>query len=292
MTTTPLSVFAPAKINLTLHVCGRRADGYHLLDSLVVFAGTGDWISVRRADDIRLDITGPYSQGLSGEGDNLVTRAARYLLAVTGRKEGAHITLEKNLPIASGIGGGSSDAAATLIALSQLWDENLAPLADADLAAKLGADVPVCLRRVPTFMRGIGELLAPAPDLPPAWLVLVNPNKPLATKAVFGALNGRTSAPQSEALYRGLPTAADLGRILSGGRNDLAAAAGEVMGEISEMLAALEGTPGCLLAQMSGSGPTCFGLYGDSQAAGAAAEALKSAQPGWWIAPAPLMSGA
>jgi 4-diphosphocytidyl-2-C-methyl-D-erythritol kinase len=283
------SIFAPAKINLTLHVCGRRADGYHLLDSLVVFAGAGDWISVRRADDIRLDVTGPYAAGLSGEGDNLVTRAARYLLAVTGRNEGAHITLEKNLPIASGIGGGSSDAAATLIALAQLWDENLAQLADADLAAKLGADVPVCLRRVPTLMRGIGELLTPAPDLPPAWLVLVNPNKPLATKAVFGALGGRYSNPSAAARFTGLSTAADLARALNDGRNDLAAPAGEVMPEIAEMLAALEGTTGCLLARMSGSGPTCFGLYGDSQAAGAAAEALKSARPGWWVAPAPLM---
>ncbi|MGE3474523.1 MAG: 4-(cytidine 5'-diphospho)-2-C-methyl-D-erythritol kinase [Rhodospirillaceae bacterium] len=288
--TAPLSVFAPAKINLTLHVCGRRADGYHLLDSLVVFASVGDVISVRRADDIRLDITGPYAEGLSGEGDNLVTRAARYLLAVTGRNEGAHIALEKNLPIASGIGGGSSDAAATLIALSQLWDENLAQLGDADLAAKLGADVPVCLRRTPTFMRGIGEALTPAPDLPPAWLVLVNPNRPLATKAVFGALNGRTSTPQTETLYAGLPAAADLARALKGGRNDLATPAGEVMAAIGEMLRALEGTTDCLLARMSGSGPTCFGLYGDSEAAGAAAKALKSARPDWWVAPAPFMS--
>lgn len=287
--TAPLSVFAPAKINLTLHVCGRRADGYHLLDSLVVFAGAGDWIRVRRADDIRLDITGPYSEGLSGEGDNLVTRAARYLLAVTGRKEGAHITLEKNLPIASGIGGGSSDAAATLIALSQLWDENLAQLADTDLAAKLGADVPVCLRRAPAFMRGIGELLTPAPDLPSAWLVLVNPNTPLATKTVFGALGGRYSAPQPEAIYAGLPTAADLARALKNGRNDLAAPAEEVMPGIAEMRAALEETQGCLLARMSGSGPTCFGLYGESQAAHAAAAALKAARPGWWVAPAPLL---
>ncbi len=291
MTTTALSVFAPAKINLTLHVRGRRADGYHLLDSLVVFAGVGDWISLRRADDIRLDITGPYCAGLSGEGDNLVTRAARYLLAVTDRKEGAHITLEKNLPIASGIGGGSSDAAAALIALSQLWDENLAQLAGVDLAAKLGADVPVCLRRTPTFMRGIGEILTPAPDLPPAWLVLVNPNKPLATKAVFGALGGRYSTPQAETLYSGLPAAADLARTLKGGRNDLAAPAGEVMPEIGHMLALLEETSGCLLARMSGSGPTCFGLYGDSRAAGAAAEFLKSARRDWWVAPAPLMSG-
>lgn len=289
MTTVPTSVFAPAKINLTLHVRGRRDDGYHLLDSLVVFAGVGDRISVRRADSISLEIIGPYAEGLSREGDNLVTRAAHYFRAVTGRQEGAHIALEKNLPLASGIGGGSADAAATLMALSQIWDENLAQLADADLAANLGADVPVCLRRAPTFMRGIGEVLTPAPALPPAWLVLVNPNKPLATKAVFGALNARYSAPGPETRYTGLTRAADLAQVLATGRNDLAAPAGEVMTDIGRMLGALEGTPGCLLARMSGSGPTCFGLYGDSAAAGAAGAALKAAHPGWWVAPAPLI---
>ena len=191
-----VSVFAPAKINLTLHVRGRRADGYHLLDSLVAFAGVGDWINVRRASVITLAITGPFTNGLNtSDGDNLVLRAAHYLATVTGRIEGARITLEKNLPIASGIGGGSADAAATLMALGQLWDENLAQISDADLAATLGADVPVCLRRTPTFMRGIGEDLTPAPDLPPTWLVLVNPGKPLATKDVFAALNGRYTDP-------------------------------------------------------------------------------------------------
>lgn len=290
MNETPLSVFAPAKINLTLHVRGRRADGYHLLDSLVVFAGVGDWISVRRAKDVTLSITGPFASGLrADDGDNLVLRAAHFLATVTGRAEGAHITLEKNLPIASGIGGGSADAAATLMALAQAWEENLAQISDADLAAQLGADVPVCLRRTPTFMRGIGEDLSPAADLPTAWLVLVNPGKALATKDVFDALKGRYTEPAPAEFFRGLSSTADLARALASGGNDLAAPAGELMPEIGEMLAALAATTGCLLTRMSGSGATCFGLYEDSSAAGAAVNTLRAAKPGWWVAPAPLL---
>lgn len=290
MTDTALSVFAPAKINLSLHVCGRRADGYHLLDSLVAFAGVGDWISVRRADDFALAITGPFANAFDpSDGENLVLRAARFFAAATGRNEGAHITLQKNLPVASGIGGGSSDAAATLTALGQAWDENLAQLADADLAAALGADVPVCLRRTPTFMRGIGEQLTPAPALPPAWLVLVNPGKPLATKGVFATLNGRFSAPAAETIFAGLSSVWDLAQAVAKTRNDLARPAEELMGEIGEMLRQIEETRGCLLARMSGSGPTCFGLYEDSRAAGAAAETIRAARPGWWATPAPLL---
>jgi 4-diphosphocytidyl-2-C-methyl-D-erythritol kinase len=287
---TALSVFAPAKINLSLHVCGRRADGYHLLDSLVAFAGVGDWISVRRADDFALAITGPFADALTpDDGHNLVLRAAHFFATATSRTDGAHITLEKNLPVASGIGGGSSDAAATLTALAQMWDENLAQIADADLAAALGADVPVCLRRVPTFMRGIGEKLTPASALPPAWLVLVNPGKPLATKAVFGALNERFSPPARETLFGALSSAQDLAQALKKTKNDLALPARELMGEIGEMLGILEHTEGCLLARMSGSGPTCFGLFGSSSAAGAAAEAIRTSRPGWWVTPAPLL---
>jgi len=285
------SVFAPAKINLTLHVRGRRADGYHLLDSLVGFVGAGDWISVRREKRMTLEITGPFAPALSNDAaENLILRAARFLAAATGREdEGAHIKLEKNLPVASGIGGGSTDAAATLIALSQLWDENLAQFADADVAAKLGADVPVCLRRAPTFMRGIGDELTAAPALPPAWLVLANPGKPLATKTVFAALAGRTSAPPPPERFAALTSAGDLAAALAAGDNDLGIPARTLMPEIPDMLDALAARPGCLLARMSGSGPTCFGLFADTEGASAAAAALKAAHPGWWVAPAPLL---
>lgn len=290
-------VFAPAKINLTLHVRGQRADGYHLLDSLVVFAGVGDEVAARRADGLALTVTGPFAAALSdGGGENLVLRAARLLAAAGGggRPRGAEIALEKNLPVASGIGGGSSDAVAALTACARLWDDDLARLAGADLtdarlAANLGADVPVCLRRRPTFMRGIGEDLVPAAALPPAWFVLANPGRPLATKAVFQALGGRFSAPPPAEAFAGLRDAAALAAALRTGGNDLAAPAAALMPEIPAMLEQLAATPGCLLARMSGSGPTCFGLYGSASAAADAAARLAAARPGWWVAPAPLL---
>lgn len=290
MTGAALSVFAPAKINLSLRVVGKRGDGYHLLDSLVVFAGVGDWISVTRAEHIALSVSGPFAGDLPADGgDNLVLRAAHYLAAAAARGDGAHITLEKNLPVASGIGGGSSDAAAALIALSQLWGENLAELADADIAARLGADVPVCLRRAPTFLRGIGDQLSAAPDMPAAWLVLVNPGRPLATKAVFNAFKGPGSAPAPDSRFEGLSTAAALAGALAASGNDLAAPAIALMPEIADILRALEAAPECLAARMSGSGPTCFGLFADGARAGAAAEALRGAHRAWWVAAAPLL---
>lgn len=285
-----ISVFAPAKINLSLHVCGRRDDGYHVLDSLVVFAGIGDWISARHASTFELSIGGPFADTLGTTADeNLVLRAARFLAATTGRGEGARIHLEKNLPVASGIGGGSSDAAATLSACAELWGENLSPLADADLAAGLGADVPVCLRRRATFMRGIGEILDPAPELPSAWLVLVNPGLALSTKDVFAALTGRFSTPPPADALRDLKTPADLAAGLKVFRNDMSAPAIELMPDIAQILHRLEALPGCLLARMSGSGPTCFGLFATSGEAGHAADALRRARPDWWVAPAPLL---
>jgi 4-diphosphocytidyl-2-C-methyl-D-erythritol kinase len=292
--TDAVGVAAPAKINLALHVCGRRDDGYHLLDSLVVFAGVGDRVTARAASGFRLDITGPFAGGLAAEADNLVLRAARWLAAKTGAvktgaTEGADLSLEKNLPIASGIGGGSSDAAATLMACARIWGVDVSNLPHGELAAQLGADVPVCMVRRPAIMRGIGEDISVLPSLPAAWLVLANPNLPLATKAVFGALRGRYST----ALEPMPPCkdAADLARYLEGQRNDLALPAIELMPAIGTVLEALSATPGCLLARLSGSGPTCFGLYGTEAAAQNAANALKTTHSGWWIAPAMMLTG-
>lgn len=284
-----VSVAAPAKINLALHVCGRRGDGYHLLDSLVVFAGVGDRITARAASDFHLDITGPFADGLAAESDNLVLRAARWLAAKTGASRGAHLSLEKNLPIASGIGGGSSDAAATLIACARMWGANADSLPHVELAAALGADVPVCLVRRPALMRGIGEDVTVLSSLPAAWLVLANPGLPLATKAVFSALNGRYSA----ALEPMPPCAdaADLARYLARQHNSLAAPAIELLPVIAVILNALSATPGCLLARLSGSGPTCFGLYATEAAAQSAASALKAAHSDWWLTPAPMLTG-
>ena len=284
-----VKVAAAAKINLALHVCGRRANGYHLLDSLVVFAGVGDVITARAAPDFRLEITGPFAGGLAAEADNLVLRAARWLAAKTGSSLAAHLALEKNLPIASGIGGGSSDAAATLTACAQLWGADADRLPHAELAATLGADVPVCLVRRPALMRGIGEDITALPALPAAWLVLANPGLPLATKAVFGALNGRYAAALEPLPH--CTDVADLARYLARQHNSLAAPAIELLPAIATVLDALSAAPGCLLARLSGSGPTCFGLYGSAAAAESAAKALKAAHSGWWIAPAPMLTG-
>lgn len=280
-----ISIEAPAKINLALHVCGRRDDGYHLLDSLVVFAGVGDRITVAAADTLTLTVTGPCAGGLAAEPDNLVLRAARFL--APGR--GAAITLEKNLPVASGIGGGSSDAAATLLACAALWDMDASALPLAGVAAALGADVPVCLARMPALMRGIGEDVTAVENLPPLWMVLANPGQPLATKTVFNTLRGRFGKPLEP-----LPPKADAAGLLDyleRQRNDLTAPALELMPRIGVILNALASTPGCRLSRLSGSGATCFGLYDSESAAHSAAKALQIAHSGWWVAAAPMLTG-
>lgn len=263
---------APAKVNLTLHVTGRRADGYHLLDSLVVFAGEGDRLRVTPAPDWELAVTGPFADRVPRGADNLVLRAAR----LAGGAPAA-ITLDKRLPVASGLGGGSADAAAVLRALSAL-DGRPVP---AD-AASLGADLPVCLPSRPARMRGIGEDLAPVPDLPPAYLVLVNPGAAVATPQVFATLTRRDNAPMPAELPNWRDAAA-LAAWLAGQRNDLEDAAREIAPAIGVALARLSATEGCLLARMSGSGATCFGLYASRVEAAAAAGALARAHPGWWV---------
>jgi 4-diphosphocytidyl-2-C-methyl-D-erythritol kinase len=257
-------------------VLGRRTDGYHLLDSLVVFAATGDVLHAAPAEALTLAVTGPFAAGLAAESDNLVLRAARALAAAAGIVPGAHLTLDKRLPVASGIGGGSADAAAALRLLARLWQ--VAP-ASAELALSLGADVPVCLHGRPTRMGGVGEALAPAPRLPPCGLVLVNPGVAVATPAVFRARNGPFSAPL--ALPAGWADAAALAADLANMRNDLEAPAAMLEPAIGVVLAELRALPGVLLARMSGSGATCFALL--ATAAAAEAAAARVARPGWWV---------
>lgn len=280
---------APAKINLTLLVRGRRDDGYHLLDSLVVFADVGDVVTAKPAKDVRLTMRGPFVRALLGAPDNLVLRAARFLKAACDVKQGANLTLEKNLPVAAGIGGGSSDAAATLRACAKIWHADLARFSDRDIAKALGADAPVCLRRRPTFMSGIGEILEDTPPLPPAWLVLVNPGVPLATKDVFQALAGRYTAGDQRPDLTHVRDAVQLADALGSFGNDLAAPAVELLPVIGDTLKAIESTSGCLLARLSGSGPTCFGLFADEAAARAAAEVLK-VQGLAWVSAAPMLA--
>ncbi len=270
-----LSERAPAKINLHLHVVGRRSDGYHLLDSLVVFADAADVLTVEPADGLSLAVTGPFAAGLDGEADNLVLRAARALASSAGVDAAGRLVLEKNLPVASGIGGGSADAAAALRLLARFWgiDSRLETL-----AAGLGADVPVCVMSRPALMSGIGEVLSPAPPLPAAGMVLVNPGVAVSTPSVFRAREGGFSAV-ADWPAGGWPDAESLAASLRETANDLEAPALRLAPVIGAALAALRAAPGCLLARMSGSGATCFGLFADAAVARAAA----IERPGWWV---------
>ena len=275
--------FAPAKVNLCLHVIGRRADGYHLLDSLVVFAGVGDRITVLPGKGLTLQLTGPEAGALAVEPDNLVLRAAKAM----GVRDAA-LRLWKGLPVASGIGGGSADAAATLRAVVRVTGQ---ALPDAAAVLALGADVPVCLAGHPVQMQGVGEVLTPLPPLPPLWIVLANPRVAVATPQVFAALSRRDNAPVPGipgAALRSAPALA--GWLARETRNDLTAPAHHVAPVLPQVQAALAALPGCLLARMSGSGGTHFGLFASADSATAAAHALSAAHPGWWVAPAPVLS--
>ncbi len=271
-----IRVKAHAKVNLYLHVVGKRADGYHLLDSLVVFADLHDDVVAEAAHDLTLAIDGPFGEALSGESDNLVLRAARGLADAYRIEPKAKLTLTKRIPVSAGIGGGSADAAATLAALAQLWSVEV-PIA---LLQKLGADVPACFAGQPLFMSGIGENLAPAPQLPPTWILLVNPGVAVSTRDVFRARNGAFS---QAAPFNVAPIdAARLARFLLHRRNDLTAAATIHAREIREARERIGATEGCLLARMSGSGATVFGLYGSEEEAARAAASISSDRPSWW----------
>ncbi len=271
-----LTELAPAKVNLFLHVTGRRADGYHTLDSLAVFAGAADVLSAEPADALDLELTGRFASALSG--DNLVLRAARALADAAGVAPRARLILEKRLPVASGIGGGSADAAAALRVLTRLWGVEIAPEALAELALRLGADVPVCLASRPARMGGVGEALGPAPSLPSCGLLLVNPGVAVATADVFRARSGGFSPPAE--LPAAWADASAMAAGLSNLRNDLQEPACALQPAVGEALEAVASTPECLLARMSGSGATCFGLFPDAELASAASGAL--ARPGWW----------
>ena len=283
-------VTAWAKVNLYLHVLGRRSDGYHLLESLVVFAGVGDLLRFEDAPDLSLTVNGPFAAALDGDKDNLVEQAARMLAGHFGRKPGARIALEKRLPVAAGLGGGSADAAATLIGLAKLWQIPAGQRELEDLAASLGADVPVCLQSRPSIMGGIGEQLSAVGPLPQAWMVLVNPGAPLSTPAVFGARRGPFSEPASP--FERLADAGELASYLASLCNDLEPPARRLQPVIDTVLSSLRGCQGCLLARLSGSGASCFGLFQTRHEALSAAEVISAFQPGWWVKAAPLLTAA
>ena len=279
-------VAARAKVNLYLHVTGRRADGYHLLDSLVAFAGVGDSVIARPGRELCLAVAGPMAGAVPGGADNLVLMAARRLAEGLGVRAGADITLVKRLPVAAGLGGGSADAAATLSALMALWGLALDEHGLARLARTLGADVPVCLAGRASFVGGVGEELTRAPALPPAWLVLANPGVALATPKVFAVRTGPFSTGARFATTPG--DARELARLLEARGNDLTRPASALVPGIDAVLATLAALPGALLARMSGSGATCFALFADAESSRAAARRLATARPDWWVAAAAL----
>lgn len=272
---------ARAKVNLYLHVLGTRPDAYHDLDSLVVFAAVGDEIEVALAPDLLLRTRGPFADRVPLSADNLALRAAECLRAAGRTAAGAEITLTKRLPVAAGLGGGSADAAAALHALCELWEIDAAQVDLREIAAALGADVPVCLAGCPSLLRGRGEDLSPAPSLPPCHFVLTNPGVALSTAEVFARYDGAGSG--KAALAGTFPDARALAQALSECRNDLEPAARALAPAIDETLRLIGETPGCLLARMSGSGATCFGLFENSIDAEAAAEIVRRSEPNWWI---------
>jgi 4-diphosphocytidyl-2-C-methyl-D-erythritol kinase len=265
---------APAKINLFLHVGDKRADGFHALQSLVAFTEAGDELAFAPADALTLSIDGPFGKGLSAGDDNLIVRAARAL-----GPRGAAVTLTKNLPVASGIGGGSADCAATLRGLNALWGLGRDTAALQEIGAGLGSDVPVCITCKPQWMEGRGEIVTELPALPETAIVLVNPGVGVPTGKVFAALKERRGV--------GLPlppkfaNAGDLVAYLKDTSNDLEAPARNIAPVIGEVLDFIAGE-GALLARMSGSGATCFGLFENGTHAARAAAAIHAAHPGWW----------
>ena len=273
---------ARAKINLFLHVGDKRADGFHPLQSLAVFPLLGDQLRAEAAPELSLDVNGPFATSLAGEGDNLVLRAAKALNPKAG--QGARLTLTKNLPVASGIGGGSADAAAALRALSALWDLNLGEDRLMAVAAELGSDIPVCMASEPRWMEGRGEVLVPLDCLPHLPMLLVNPRVPVPTRDVFAALQSRSgvAAALPPGRFRDM---ADLLRFLDASRNDLEEPARRIQPVIGEVLTALCSLPGALFARMSGSGATCFAIFPDDVSCARAGKLLSAAKPGWWIAP-------
>lgn len=283
---TTVNVFAPAKINLTLHVTGQRADGYHLLDSLVTFASVGDRLEIVTGNALSLTVEGPEAAGVPADMDNLALRAAALV-----QQDGAALRLEKYLPSASGIGGGSADAAAAWRGMICLDDAQADELAHAPQAmlkkyladlTSLGADVPMCIACKPMRGRGIGELLDAVP-LPTVYAVLVNPRLPVSTPFVFKALNSKTNLPMPDSIPA-FKDAAALIDWLKGMRNDLEAPAIAVQPAIANVLKVLEVQAGCGLARMSGSGATCYGLFETEDAAKEAARRLYTAHPDWWVA--------
>ena len=276
---------APAKINLYLNIIGQRVNDYHELDSLIAFAAHGDQIEVKKCDHFKLEASGPFSETLPPSNENLVIKAAKELARGTNYEGGACIKLIKNLPVSSGVGGGSADAAATLKALNDLWETNLQNKDLMVMALRLGADVPVCMLSKTARMSGIGDKISKVSGVPNCGILLVNPGIPISTVNVFqlfeGDFSNQVKIPKienSEAFFD----------FLSNQKNDLQDAAIKIAPIIKEVLNILTDDPNCRLARLSGSGGTCFGLYEDEATALFTAESMFGHFPDWWIQPTRL----
>lgn len=285
-----ITVFAPAKINLYLHVTARRDDGYHDIDSLAAFADIGDKITIQPAPECRLSVQGPFARGFTAaeraagpESKNLAVRAAHELGRLLNRRPDVHIMLAKSLPLASGIGGGSADAAATIHGLLDLWQVPAPAVPELEnMMHNLGADVPACFACRPVQITGRSTVINNIFTLPEMPVVLVNPGQPCPTAPVFARLTPPFT-PEPENIPAVFETPDDLIDWLADRRNMLTSAAEHIAPAIAEARAALTAQPGCRLARMSGSGATCFGLFGDEESAALAAETLTFGHPGWWV---------
>lgn len=274
-----LTVEAPAKINLYLHVVGRRADGYHELDSLIAFTDVFDLLTLRPANDLSLTAEGIFADRLPESGDNLILRAARALAEAAGIPAQAAITLRKDLPVGAGLGSGSADAAATLRGLATLWSVDTDKVDLKEVGFSLGTDIPACLISDTVHVSGVGEILEPGPALPDAGILLVNPGISLATPSVFKARRGGFSP--EDRMTETPKSVAHLVTLLEERSNDLTEPAVRIAPVVREVVAALEAATGCRLARMSGSGATCFGLFDNPAAAEAAAATID--EEGWWV---------
>ncbi len=277
---------APAKINLTLHVVGRRPDGYHELESLVAFSRSGDSLSLMPGEEFKLHVSGLMAEAAGDPEKNLIVKAVRNLTErIEGLKLGA-LHLTKNLPVAAGIGGGSSDAAAALRLLARANELAQDDPRLLDAAQATGADVPVCVAGRARMMAGIGERLGPVLQLPPLPTLIVNPRQPLETKAVFARMKvlpgSKTGFGPHPQISSGLGYEA-LIAALRKGRNDMEDAACVLVPVIGDVLAILAAAAGCKLARMSGSGATCFAIFANCRAAGRAKKAILEAHPDWWV---------
>lgn len=277
---------APAKVNLSLHIVRRREDGWHELDSLTAFSTSGDILSLRPGEDLSLAVTGPYAEAAGSVDDNLVLNAARQLSALVPSLKLGAFRLHKTLPAAAGIGGGSSDAAATLRLLARLNGIGDDDPRLQEAARKTGSDVPVCLQARARMFSGLGDVLGPLLKLPPLYAVLINPGVPVVTRDVFkrlGLANGEDNGMSKHPAFTTEMAATDLFSVLHKTRNDLEDAASVIAPVITDVLAVIGAARGCQLARMSGSGATCFGLFEKRLGASRAAHSIRKSRPQWWI---------